>query len=193
MEKGFDPQPKRDDGALRARNANARAEDVVSVALDAPQDLEIDASHNLGSHEAASVFRRQMFSGAAIVAVCAIALEPKQLDDLRCEPARSQIVLADAESFEIFGWKVDASADEVRADIPDDVGQLKRQPQVLSVGLYALIAIAKDLDTDESNSRGNSTAVLDQRGERLVADVPEIHLHTFNQLLEPCGVVGVPL
>src|SRR6186713_2277257 len=55
VEQCFHPQPQSDDSALRARHADARAENVVSAPLDAAQDLEIDAAHDLSRDQAASI------------------------------------------------------------------------------------------------------------------------------------------
>src|SRR4029450_4732882 len=98
------------------------------------QDLEVDAAHDLGSHEAPGVLGWQLVSGAAIVAGRPLALATEQAHQGRGEAAGSKVVLGHAESFQILGRQVDAAADDVGADVANDVGQLQCQPEVLGVG-----------------------------------------------------------
>ena len=110
-EQRLDPQSQRDDRALRPRHADAFAEHIVTVALDASQDLEVDAAHDLGRHEAARVLRRQLFRSATIVAARPLALELQQLHDRRGQAAGSKVVLGDTESSQILGGQIDRVRD----------------------------------------------------------------------------------
>ena len=47
-----------------------------------------------------------------------------------------------------------------------------------------MVAIPEDLEADQTDRRRDAAAILDQRGERVVAGVPQIHLDAIDQLVE---------
>src|SRR5688572_11589104 len=186
-EQCLEPQAQGDHRALRPRHPDPRAENIVAPALDALQDLEVDAAHDLGRHETARILRRQVVGRAAIVVVRPLALEAKQIDDWWRQEAGPEVALLHAEPLEIFARQVDPAAHDVSADIADDVGQLQGQTEVFSIGPGSIVAISEDLEADQTDRGRHTPAILGERGKGVVAGVAEIHFHTVEQRLEWCA------
>ena len=174
-----------DERALGTGHANARREHVVVRRLDAREDRVVDAAHDLGSHEAAGVGRRQLPGGAAIVVVRAIALERQQRRHLWSHLAAAQVFLGHTKPDQILRRQVDAPAAQIDGHVADDVGQLQRDAEALGIGQTPDVTVAEDLDADQTHRRRDSTAVFEQGVEGLVSRMREIHLDAVDQRFEP--------
>ena len=131
-QKRSEPQPKRDDGTLRTRYTNARAEDVVPVALDAFQNLEVDAAHDLRGNQTAGIFGGSCpphDDSSRVHVRTRTRAGPRR----GASAGQSQVVFAHVEAAQIFRWQIDAPTHDVRSDVADDVRQLKRQPEIHGV------------------------------------------------------------
>jgi len=85
------PDAQCDRRTLRPRHADAFREHVITAALDALQDLEIDGAHDLRSNQAPRIGCGQLRRRAIVVAAGALALEPQQRSDTCRHPTGLQI------------------------------------------------------------------------------------------------------
>ena len=183
-EERADPDAKGDHRALRARNADPLRKHVIPRSLDAPQDGEVDPAHDLRRDQAARVTAGKVRGGTPVVVASALALEPDQLADRGGHVSLAQHLFRHAETFQIFKRQVEPPLAEIGSDIAHDVRQLQGEPEVDGVGARRRVAIAKDLDADQSHRRRDPAAVFGQRVEGGKARVIEVHLDAANEVIE---------
>ena len=73
---------------------------------------------------------------------------------------------------------------QVRTYIPDNIGELQRQAQVIGVIPAACIFIAKDLDTDQTDSAGHPITIFRELRKTRESDLLEIHLHAIKNVFK---------
>ena len=120
-------------------------------------------AHDLGGDEAPAIGRRQSPRRFRVVEARALALEPQQLLTAGVSRPAARSSSVTPKSREIFGRKIDAAARRSAATSRMMLVSCSAIPRSDGVGARRGIAVAEDLDADQSDRRRDAPAVLGQR------------------------------
>ena len=90
----------------------------------------------------------------------------------------------DIELLQFAHGQVNAPASGVFADIANDVGQLKRQPQLVRIGGGGVVNLAKNPRCHFADDAGHQMAVALQTGNIEKAVLGQVHLAALNDRLQ---------
>src|SRR5713226_4037740 len=148
--------------------ADALGEHIVLAGCDSLEQTPVDRDQH--PERRLAVFgdqRDQLFTGT-IAFARSLRLLRQQRTYAACIGS-GEVGSREAEFSQILLWKIEAAHGDVFLDVANDVGELKRQPAFLRQWFGRGIAIAKDLDADESHDRRYAVAILPQFFESTIA------------------------
>ena len=159
-------------------------EHVVTGGFNAIEKPLVDPAHDLGSQDPSRIEGRRFALRRGEEVPGARHLKPHQVAERRIPlPARERFLRV-SEPPHIFAREIDPPARHVRAEIAQDVRELKRHSQILGVRSAALLLVPEDAQADEADHRGHAVAVATKLLESTVAKLRQIHLDAREKLVQ---------